>query len=71
LLALLAAAFASAVLFSAAHHAGPYGEPFDRYVFVFRTIAGLYFAAIFVVRGFGIAVGAHACYDVLAGVVVR
>lgn len=67
LVAFLLAAAASAALFSLAHHAGPYGEAFDRLVFLFRLLAGLYFALLFQVRGFGIAVGAHACYDVLVG----
>ena len=53
-----------------AHHAGPYGEPMRADYFVFRTVAGLYFTLLFVARGFGIAVGAHAGYDVLVGVVV-
>jgi hypothetical protein len=38
--------------------------------FVFRTVAGLYFTLLFVLRGFGVAVGAHAGYDVLVGVSV-
>jgi membrane protease YdiL (CAAX protease family) len=58
----------SAVLFSAAHHVGPYGEAFEPRVFIFRGLAGLYFAILFQFRGFGIAVGTHACYDVLVGV---
>jgi hypothetical protein len=62
------AAVGSALLFSGAHHIGPYGEAFDGSVFWFRTMAGVYFAALFQLRGFGIAVGAHACYDVLVGV---
>ncbi len=69
-IAVLLAAFGSALLFSAAHHIGPYGEPMQPYVFLFRTLAGLYFTFLFVARGFGIAVGAHAGYDVLAGVVL-
>jgi len=69
-LAFLLAAVASAAFFSAAHHIGPYGEVFDGYVFLFRTVAGFYFALLFQLRGFGIAVGAHACYDVLVGIVV-
>jgi hypothetical protein len=28
----------------------------------------LYFTALYQFRGFGIAVGAHACYDVLVGI---
>ena len=62
------AASASALLFSAAHHAGPYGEPFRAYTFLFRTLAGLYFTGLYQLRGFGVAVGAHACYDVVVGV---
>ncbi len=64
------AAFAASLAFAAAHHVGPYGEPMRADYFVFRTLAGLYFTALFVARGFGIAVGAHAGYDVLVGVVV-
>jgi membrane protease YdiL (CAAX protease family) len=35
---------------------------------VFFFISGLYFAGLFVVRGFGIAVGVHAAYDILVTV---
>jgi membrane protease YdiL (CAAX protease family) len=69
-LSTLTAALSSAALFSAAHHVGPYGEPYQASVFLFRLLAGLYFALVYQVRGFGIAVGAHACYDVLVGVAV-
>jgi hypothetical protein len=68
LLAGLLAAVASAALFSAAHHVGPYGQPYSHYVFLFRTLAGLYFALLYQARGFGIAVGAHACYNVMVSV---
>ncbi|HXG08955.1 MAG TPA: CPBP family glutamic-type intramembrane protease [Gemmataceae bacterium] len=64
------AAVASAALFAAAHHVGPYGETFQGGVFLFRMAAGMYFAALFRLRGFGIAAGAHACYDVLVGALV-
>jgi hypothetical protein len=64
------ATLASALLFAAAHHLGPYGEAFDGPIFFFRTLAGFYFAVLFQLRGFGIAVGTHAGYDVLVGVVV-
>jgi membrane protease YdiL (CAAX protease family) len=67
-LAVSLGALVSALLFSAAHHVGPYGEPFEGYNFLFRTVAGVYFALLFQLRGFGIAVGAHACYDVIVGV---
>ncbi len=62
------AATASAGLFSAAHHLGPYGQPYSNYVFLFRLAAGLYFAALYQFRGFGVAVGAHACYNVMISV---
>lgn len=58
---------ASALLFSIAHHFGAPGEAFTWYAFVFRWFAGLYFAWLFIARGFGIVVGAHVVYDVLAG----
>jgi len=64
---LLAAAGAAAA-FAAAHHLGPYGEAMNPYVFLFRAIAGLYFTLLFVGRGFGIAVGVHAGYDILVGI---
>lgn len=64
------AACAAALAFAAAHHIGPYGEAMRADYFVFRTAAGLFFTVLFVARGFGIAVGAHAGYDVLVGVAV-
>jgi membrane protease YdiL (CAAX protease family) len=65
------AAFASALLFAGAHHLGPNGDAFNIYVLAFRTFAGVYFAAIYYARGFGIAVGAHAGYDVLVGLILQ
>lgn len=65
------ASLVSALLFASAHHIGPHGENFDPYIFTFRTLAGLYFALLFHWRGFGIAVGAHAGYDVLVGILVE
>ena len=66
--AFLLAALASATAFAAAHNIGPYGEPFQPYVFLFRALAGVYFALLYALRGFGIAVGTHAGYDLLVGV---
>ncbi len=65
------AALGSALLFATAHHLGPGGDAWNSYVFAFRSLAGLYFAGIFQARGFGIAVGAHAGYDVLVTLIVR
>lgn len=56
----------SAVLFSAYHYMGAEGAlPFNMSVFLFRTMAGIYFAGVYVFRGFGIVVGAHAIYDLI------
>jgi membrane protease YdiL (CAAX protease family) len=68
LLAVGLVASASALLFAAAHHVGPYGQPYSNYLFLFRLIAGLYFALLFQLRGFGIAVGAHACYNLMVSI---
>ena len=38
--------------------------------FAFRTMAGMFFAALYFFRGFGITVGAHAAYDVFVGVIL-
>ena len=51
-----------AVLFSLYHYLGD--ETFAMGSFVFRTVAGIYFGIIFLVRGFGITAGAHAAYDI-------
>ncbi len=62
----------SAVLFSAHHHFffadGRFfkGDPFTVGKFVFRTLAGVYFAVLYAVRGFGITAGTHAFYNILA-----
>ena len=65
---LVLAAVASATLFSSAHHWGPHGQAYSNYLFLFRLVAGLYFALLYHARGFGIAVGAHACYNVMVSV---
>jgi membrane protease YdiL (CAAX protease family) len=64
----LSAAVVASLMFAAAHHVGPHGEPVDSYNFLFRALAGLYFTALYYFRGFGIAVGAHTCYDVVVGI---
>ena len=43
------------------------GEAFTWFAFVFRWMAGVFFAWVFVLRGFGIAVGTHTVYDILVG----
>lgn len=65
--ALAWAALGTSLVFSAAHYVGPLGDTFDLYGFTFRAVAGLFFALLFLVRGFGIAAGTHAAYDMLVG----
>jgi len=65
----------SALLFSAHHHVdllsgqANAADPFTLGRFAFRTIAGIYFAVLFAIRGFGITAGTHAFYDIIATVV--
>jgi len=61
---------ATSLLFSAAHYIGPAADEFTMYSFVFRATAGVFFAALFVFRGFGITVGSHAAYDLLVGILI-
>jgi hypothetical protein len=58
----------TSLVFSAAHYLGTYGETFDAFGFAFRFLAGAFFAMLFVFRGFGIAAGTHALYDVFVSV---
>ncbi|TWT39107.1 CPBP family intramembrane glutamic endopeptidase [Blastopirellula retiformator] len=56
----------SSLIFSAAHYDffTSAGEAFQWYSFLFRCSAGLIFGVLFSFRGFGIAAGTHALYDV-------
>ena len=58
------AAVIGALVFSAFHYVGAYGDPFEVPSFVFRAVAGLFFSVLFLLRGFGIAAWAHALYDI-------
>lgn len=55
----------SAVIFSAFHYIGPYGDPLELASFTFRFLAGLLFSVLFLTRGFGITAWTHALYDVM------
>lgn len=65
----------SAALFSAHHHIDfltgrpNVTDPFDITEFAFRTIAGIYFAILYAIRGFGITVGTHAFYNIIAVII--
>ena len=54
----------SSVAFSAVHHIPPYGDPLRLDIFTFRVLAGLFFGALFWLRGLAVAVYTHAFYDV-------
>lgn len=53
-----------ALIFSFFHYVGPYGDPFELQSFMFRTIAGVLFSGLYLLRGFGITAWTHALYDV-------
>lgn len=53
-----------ALVFSLAHYVGAYGDRFTLESFVFRAIAGVFFSALYLLRGFGITAWTHALYDV-------
>jgi len=57
----------TSLLFAAAHYIPPHGESLHWFSFLFRFLAGLFFSVLFVYRGFGIAAGTHAAYDILVG----
>jgi hypothetical protein len=54
----------SALLFSAFHYVGAYGDPFTLQSFTFRAVAGLAFSGLYLLRGFGITAWTHALYDI-------
>lgn len=67
-----------AVVFSLYHYWDPTNLSWEVFrarfawdTFLFRTIAGVYFGSLMLLRGFGITVGAHAIYDILILVPVR
>lgn len=78
---------ASSLIFAGAHYLDPqasfsWGALTDAYGrvaadsglwygFTFRLLAGLTFSLLLLVRGFGITVGCHAMYDLLAGVLMQ
>jgi membrane protease YdiL (CAAX protease family) len=68
---LATAVLASSLLFALAHYVGPGGEELKGFTFLFRFLAGVFFAVVFVYRGFGIAAGSHALYDILVGLFTK
>ena len=73
---LILAVVLTSLLFATAHYRidmmiGSYhlvtslGDPFEWASFLFRFLAGAFFSLLFLYRGFGIAAGTHALYDIL------
>lgn len=64
----------SAMIFSLHHHfiftngKLTLGDPFSITRFIFRTFAGIYFAVVYAVRGFGITAATHSFYDIIIAV---
>jgi hypothetical protein len=57
-----------ALVFSAFHYVGAYGDPWELGSFTFRAIAGLVFSGLYLTRGLGITAWTHALYDVFLAV---
>ena len=57
------AAIVGALVFSAFHYIGRYGDPFELQSFAFRALSGLAFSGLYLLRGFGITAWTHALYD--------
>ena len=53
-----------ALVFSAFHYVGPYGDRVELASFTFRAVAGVLFSGLYLLRGFGITAWTHALYDV-------
>ncbi|MFG0332643.1 MAG: type II CAAX prenyl endopeptidase Rce1 family protein [Maioricimonas sp. JB049] len=86
-LAILLGVLLSSVMFSAAHYidVGPENGSIEIwgplqavaanrelwFGFLFRAAAGIWFAILFYLRGFGITVGCHVLYDIMVGIVVQ
>lgn len=64
--AMVVGAVVSALAFTFYHNTAHSGGGADLKLLAIFGVAGLYFAALFIVRGFGVAVATHALYDVVA-----
>jgi membrane protease YdiL (CAAX protease family) len=54
-----------ALVFSAFHYVGPHGDALELPSFAFRTVAGVLFSTLYLLRGFGITAWTHALYDLM------
>jgi hypothetical protein len=63
--ALSGAVLVSSLAYASCRHIGPLGDPFAADIFLYHTLAGVGFAAIYLARGFAVAVYTHAFYAAL------
>ena len=74
------AVIGSSLVFAAAHYrvdlwighfhlVTTMGDTFEWPSFVFRFLAGVFFAVVFLARGFGVAAGTHAFYDIVVSLI--
>jgi len=69
----LFAVLSTSLIFAAAHYVGDQADALHLtdaafwFSLTFRFLAGVFFSLLFVYRGFGIAAGTHAGYDILVG----
>lgn len=61
--AIFLALVGSALVFSAAHHIGPAGDPWSALVFTYRALAGAIFGVLFYFQSLSHAVYTHFLYD--------
>ncbi len=61
----------TSLLFSGIHYVGSLADTFTPYSFSFRFLAGVFFAVLYYIRGFAVAVYTHAIYDVMVLVLLN
>lgn len=61
----LVAILLAALIFSAVHYIGTFGDPWTLHSFLFRFLFAIALNILFLKRGFGIAAWTHALYDVM------
>lgn len=66
----ITAVILAALLFSAFHFMGNFGDVFDFRLLMVRTLAGVVLGAIYIMRGFGITAYSHAFYDMIVLTVI-
>lgn len=69
--ALTIGAAVSAIAFALYHNISHPGGGIDLRLLIYFSVAGLYFAALFIMRGLGIAVAAHFLYDAVVLLVIH